>query len=120
MEEDQQRYPIRRFVDSDNSCLFNSIAYVCDRSNFNEMSALKMRQIIINEIRQNQEKYNSVYLGKSNDEYIEYILKPDTWGGAIELQILSEYFQTEIASIDIKSLRIDCYGETNNYTKEFI
>ena len=54
MEEDQQRYPIRRFVDSDNSCLFNSIAYVCDRSNFNEMSALKMRQIIINEIRQNQ------------------------------------------------------------------
>lgn len=115
--EEQQRYPLRRYVDSDNSCMFNSIAYVCDRSNFNEMSSLKMRQIIVNEIRQDTNKYNFAYLGKSNDDYIEYILKPDTWGGAIELQILSEYFKTEIASIDIKTLRIDCYGETNNFTK---
>lgn len=117
MEEDQHRYPLRRFVDSDNSCLFNSVAYVCDKSNFNDMSSLKMRQIIIDEIRQNTSKYNNVYLGKSNDDYIEYILKPDTWGGAIELQILAEYFQIEIASIDIKSLRIDCYGETSNFSK---
>ena len=115
--DEQQRYPLRRQVDSDNSCLFNSIAYLCDRSNFNESSGLKMRQIIIDEIRQNPNKYNESYLDKSNDEYIEYILKPDNWGGAIELQILSEYFKTEIASIDIKSLRIDCYGETNNYDK---
>ena len=34
--DEQQRYPLRRQVDSDNSCLFNSIAYLCDRSNFNE------------------------------------------------------------------------------------
>lgn len=115
--DEQPRYPVRRYVDSDNSCLFNSIAYLCDRSNFNETSALKMRQIIIDEIRQDPDKFNEVYLGRSNDEYIEYILKPDNWGGAIELQILSEYFKTEIASIDIKSLRIDCYGETNNYSK---
>ena len=113
---EQQLYPIRRFVDSDHSCLFNSIAYVTDRSTFNAESALKMRQIIIDIIRQNPDKYNEAYLGRSNDDYIEYILKPDTWGGAIELQILSEYFQIEIASIDIKSLRIDCYGETNNYS----
>ena len=115
--EEQQRYPLRRYVDSDNSCMFNSIAYVCDKSNFNEMSALKMRQIIIDVIRQDTNKYNYAYLGKSNDDYIEYILKPDTWGGAIELQILSEYFQTEIASIDVKSLRIDCYGEASNFIK---
>ena len=113
----QQLYPIRRFVDSDNSCMFNSIAYVTDRASFNEMSALKMRQIIIDVIRQDPDKYNAAYLGKTNDEYIEHILKPDTWGGAIELQIMSEYFKMEIASIDIKSLRVDCYGETNNYPK---
>ena len=115
--EEQQRYPLRRYVDSDNSCMFNSIAYLCDKANFNEMSSLRMRQIIIDEIRQNPNKFNETYLGRSNDEYIEYILKPDTWGGAIELQILSEYFQTEIASIDIKSLRVDCYGETSNFSK---
>jgi ubiquitin thioesterase OTU1 len=113
----QQLYPIRRFVDSDNSCMFNSIAYVTDRSSFNELSALKMRQIIIDVIRQDPDKYNAAYLGKSNDEYIEHILKPSTWGGAIELQIMSEYFKMEIASIDIKSQRVDCYGETNNYQK---
>lgn len=115
--DEQQLYPIRRFVDSDNSCLFNSVAYVTDRASFDGMSALRMRQLIIDEIRKDPNKYNEAYLGRSNDEYIEYILKPDTWGGAIELQILSEYFKLEIASIDIKSLRVDCYGETSNYDK---
>ena len=29
-------YPTRRFVDADNSCLFSSISYLFDKSNFNE------------------------------------------------------------------------------------
>ena len=44
------------------------------------------------------------------DKYIATILKPSTWGGAIELGILAKYFNTEIASIDVETGRIDQFS----------
>lgn len=41
------------------------------------------------------------------DKYITTILKPSTWGGAIELGILAKHFNTEIASMDVETGRID-------------
>lgn len=41
------------------------------------------------------------------DKYITTILKSSTWGGAIELGILAKHFNTEIASIDVETGRID-------------
>lgn len=35
------------------------------------------------------------------------ILKPTTWGGAIELTILAKYYGTEICSVDVETGRID-------------
>jgi ubiquitin thioesterase OTU1 len=35
--------------------------------------------------------------------YCEWILTKEAWGGAIEVQILAEYFQYEIVVVDIKS-----------------
>lgn len=40
-------------------------------------------------------------------QYIATILKPTSWGGAIELGILAAHFRTEIASIDVETGRID-------------
>lgn len=46
----------------------------------------------------------------SSDKYIATILKPSTWGGAIELGILAKHFNTEIASIDVETGRIDQFS----------
>jgi ubiquitin thioesterase OTU1 len=43
----------------------------------------------------------------SRDAYIATILKPATWGGAIELGILAKHYGTEIASIDVETGRFD-------------
>lgn len=33
------------------------------------------------------------FLGMPNEKYIEFIMNPDKWGGAIELSILSTHYQ---------------------------
>lgn len=42
-------------------------------------------------------------------KYIDTITKPNSWGGAIELTILAAHYNTEIASIDVETGRIDRY-----------
>lgn len=44
---------------------------------------------------------------RPREEYIQTILKPAAWGGAIELSILAQHYSTEIASIDVETGRID-------------
>jgi ubiquitin thioesterase OTU1 len=46
-------------------------------------------------------------------QYTTKILNPLTWGGAIELGILASHFQTEIASIDVETGRIDHFSPHN-------
>ncbi|CAO0793769.1 unnamed protein product [Mucor circinelloides] len=55
--------------------------------------------------------YSDVTLGQPRDKYIEWIQKPNSWGGAIELAIFSAYFGVEIDSIDVQTGRIDKFGE---------
>jgi ubiquitin thioesterase OTU1 len=40
-------------------------------------------------------------------KYIDTISKPTSWGGAIELSILAKHYNTEIASVDVETGRID-------------
>lgn len=105
--------PIRREVDADNSCLFSSIAYLLDRSNFNEDSSLKFRQIIINYLL--DDLFDVNLLDKPKDEYIEYIANPKNWGGALEVKMFSEIFKKQIVCIDVKTNRSDIYGEDKKY-----
>lgn len=46
-------------------------------------------------------------LSRPRDDYISTILKPSTWGGAIELAVLAKHYDTEISSIDVETGRID-------------
>jgi ubiquitin thioesterase OTU1 len=105
--------PIRREVDADNSCLFSSIAYLLDRSNFNEESSLKFRQIIINHLL--DDLFDSNLLDKPKDEYIEYIANPKNWGGALEVKMFSDIFKKQIVCIDVKTNRADIFGEDKKY-----
>ena len=44
---------------------------------------------------------------RPREEYISTILKPSSWGGAIELAILAKHYGTEIDSVDVETGRID-------------
>ena len=61
------------------------------------------REVIASVVSSDLEKYSEAYLGRENHKYCTWILSKDAWGGAIEVQILAEYFQVEIAVVDTKS-----------------
>lgn len=47
---------------------------------------------------------------RPREEYMLTILKPNTWGGAIELAVLAKHYNTEIASVDVETGRIDRFA----------
>lgn len=106
-------FPVRREVNADNSCLFSSIAYLIDRVNFNEESSIYYRQIIVNHLL--EDKFDNNLLEKPKNKYIEFIQNPKNWGGALEVKMFSEIFQIQIACIDVKTNRVDIYGEDKKY-----
>jgi len=104
----------RRKIEDDNSCLFNAVGYVLDKRNLSLASEL--RQVVAAVIVSKPENYNAAMLnGKSVSEYAEYIQKSDKWGGDIELDILADYFQSEIAACDTESKNIYIFGQGKGF-----
>lgn len=62
-----------------------------------------------------KETYNEAMLGRPNDEYCEWIRKPASWGGAIEVSILANYYGIEIDVVDITNALINRFGEDKEY-----
>lgn len=74
-----------------------------------------MRQIIAQHVANDKESYNQAILGKPNDEYCRWIEQPETWGGAIEVSILSSFYGIEIDVVDVTSGVINQFGEDKNF-----
>lgn len=102
---------VRKVIPADNSCLFNAINYAMNK-NINEPEI--MRELISIEIQANPDVYTSVVLEKNPNDYCEWIMLPTTWGGGIELSILSKCFQIRIGVVDIINLTIEYFGEVIN------
>jgi ubiquitin thioesterase OTU1 len=107
-------YFVRRNMPGDNSCLFHSCSYVLE--NKSKTKARELRELCANLVLQDPKTYNTAFLGMPNHVYVQNILDPNAWGGAIELSILSKYYKTEIVAFDITTCREDHYGEDMNYT----
>ena len=97
-----------RIMPDDNSCLFRAFnsAYFGAMDNMTEL-----RSIIAQNIQANPDEYPCVVLEKDPDAYCRWIQTESSWGGAIELNILSRHFDIEICSIDVQSLRVDRFNE---------
>lgn len=74
-----------------------------------------MREIIANAVKNDQELFSTVVLGKSNKDYCTWIQNPNSWGGAIEVSILANFYGLEVAVIDTQSGSISKFGEDKNY-----
>jgi len=108
---------VRRLIASDNSCLFNAVGYVTQHSR-SESSYL--RELIASHIAAEQETYSEAVLGKPSSAYCDWLLKPDSWGGAIELSILSQLCGLQIDAADIQTCRVDRYGESGGFQERVL
>ncbi|KAB7507353.1 Ubiquitin thioesterase OTU1 [Armadillidium nasatum] len=106
---------LKKVVPSDNSCLFTSIYFLVNGGDVNENNLQSMREIVAQAIAQQPQIYNEALLEKSNAEYCRWILKDTSWGGAIELSVFSDYYQTEIVALDAKSGLMNRFGEDKRY-----
>lgn len=80
-----------------------------------------MRQVIAQHVAGDKETYNQAMLSRPNLEYCEWILRLDSWGGAIEVSILSNFYGMEICVVDIINAIIIRFGEDQNYgTRAFL
>ncbi|EMG46661.1 OTU1 Ubiquitin thioesterase OTU1 [Candida maltosa Xu316] len=103
--ESIKKYLILRNIPDDNSCLFNSISYAISGSDsYNNVSPPEeLRNVVVNYIEKDPELYSDLILGRPRNEYCEWIKKKESWGGAIELGILADWFNVRIVCIDIES-----------------
>ncbi|XP_037042988.1 ubiquitin thioesterase OTU1-like [Bradysia coprophila] len=102
-------------VPSDNSCLFTSIGFVL-KGIVDTSCHHGMREIIAKRVASDKESYNEAILGKPNDEYCAWIQRPETWGGSIEVSILSSHYGIEIDVVDVRSGVISRFGEDKDFT----
>ena len=89
-------------IPGDNSCLFNSISYLCTGS---ANRGPELRQVVVKAIRENPSLYTAATLGCSPDEYCKWIIDPMHWGGYIEIGILSRHFDVEIYVLHIEECK---------------
>lgn len=105
---------LKQVVAADNSCLFTSINFIV--SGKVDLSASSfLRQLIASTVHREKETYNDAMLGRENAEYCAWILQESSWGGAIEVSILSEHFGIEFDVVDITNAVINRFGEDKKY-----
>ncbi|KAK3313942.1 hypothetical protein B0H66DRAFT_537190 [Apodospora peruviana] len=100
-------YIVLRVMPDDNSCMFTAFGGALGLEN----PSVTLRRQVAEYILEHPENYSKAILGDDPERYTTGIQQMDTWGGAIELSILSDIYNIEISSIDVKTLRVDRFGE---------
>eukprot|EP00842_Homolaphlyctis_polyrhiza_P004186 jgi/Hompol1/4769/HPOL_003869-RA len=122
-------YLVVRTMADDNSCLFSSVAYTAMRNEQSDgvptdaierSKAQSLREVVARDIMADSEEYSDAVLGRERSEYCKWIVRPESWGGAIELAVLARHLRTQISSIDVATGRIDCFGQGDYPTKVFV
>ncbi|CAJ2508812.1 Uu.00g138380.m01.CDS01 [Anthostomella pinea] len=106
---------VLRVMPDDNSCLFTAVGGALRGlpPSPDGYTPGMLRRIVTDHIRSNPSKFNAAVLESSPDAYCTRMMRPDTWGGAMELGILSEEFNLEICVVDVKTGAVIRYGEGN-------
>lgn len=104
----------RRRCPADNSCLFHACAYVLrDKS---RTEGPRIRQECVQAILAHPEMFNVNTLGMDPVAYASRMTQKDEWGGAIELEVLSFLYRTEIFALDLQSATVQRFGTDMGYT----
>lgn len=83
----------------DNSCMFTAFGGVVGVAD----PAARIRREVAEHILSHPDKYTKVVLENTEpDVYAAKLRDPQRWGGSIELECLSEIYDIQICSIDVK------------------
>ena len=100
---------VRRYVPNDHECLFTAIAYLCEGSRHGNCGQ-RLRAICAEKIAADPDMYSEAVLGKPNVQYVEWIKNPFNWGGELEIGILAQHFQVEVAVVMMEALFVLPYA----------
>ena len=100
---------VLRIMPDDNSCLFRALSSAVLGTDLDGM--VELRSVVAQTIQAQPDLYTKGLLEKEPKAYCEWIQRTDSWGGGIELSILSQHFNIEICSINVQDLRIDRFNE---------
>lgn len=100
---------VLRVMPDDNSCMFRAFGTACLSASLDSMTEL--RSLVAQRIQLDKETYNEVVLQRPPDEYCQWIQYPDSWGGGIELSILSQEFDVEICAVSVNDQSISRFNE---------
>eukprot|EP00732_Lithocolla_globosa_P008525 Lithocolla_globosa_v1_NODE_12271_length_446_cov_7.445013.p1 type:complete len:134 gc:universal NODE_12271_length_446_cov_7.445013:409-8(-) len=67
--------------------------------------------MVSKEVLNNPVKFNDAILDKPNKDYAQWILKMESWGGAIEIGIVSDALAVAIYVVDIDAVKIEKFNE---------
>jgi ubiquitin thioesterase OTU1 len=105
---------LKQVVAADNSCLFTSIGFLLSGKVDTTVGSY-MREIIASTVHNEKEEYNDGILGRPNADYVAWIMQESSWGGAIEVSILSAHYGIEFDVVDITNAMIVRFGEDRKY-----
>lgn len=74
----------------------------------------ELRSIVAQTIISQPEIYSAAILEKEPEEYCKWIQRESSWGGGIEIAILSVYFGVEVCSVNVQDLRVDRFNESSS------
>lgn len=108
---------IRRKMPSDNSCFFHAISYCLQGTSARKHSEypLELRKVIADNVANDPNTFTQDFLGQHPLEYQKFILNPDSWGGAIEMKILSHFYKIQICAFDCQLGKVFRFGEDEKY-----
>eukprot|EP00923_Selenidium_pygospionis_P051440 GHVN01089273.1.p1 GENE.GHVN01089273.1~~GHVN01089273.1.p1 ORF type:complete len:271 (-),score=29.03 GHVN01089273.1:9-821(-) len=93
---------------SDGSCLFWCINFLIHDG----LGKVRdIRRDVAAHIESDPDQYSDVVLDCPREDYMRWITRQDSWGGYIELNILSHLYKTQIIAFDTGAERRDVYGE---------
>ena len=101
---------VLRVMPDDNSCLFRAIATAVSGDQDAD-HVTKLRWHCADYIQSNPGIYNKAILGKEPGEYCAWIQQENSWGGDIELDILSRVLGVEIDACIVSPFQVQRYNE---------
>ncbi|ETN38585.1 uncharacterized protein HMPREF1541_06622 [Cyphellophora europaea CBS 101466] len=101
---------VLRVMPDDNSCLFRAITTAVSGDQHAD-HVTKLRWHVADYIRNNPSVYSAAILGKEPAAYCAWIQQENSWGGDIELDILSRVLGVEIDACIVQPFSVQRYNE---------
>ena len=107
---------IRHSVPADHSCLFTSVAYLCQGTSGEvelRTAGRKLREVCAQAVLADPDPASrAIMLGHDSvGAYVQWIRNETAWGGEPEVLMLAEHFETELVIVSCESLSLLRYAE---------